>query len=203
MTFEVRPTNAQHLWYSMNVLDWPSGDYEGQIKRVHDTKLGTTGAAANGDMQLVPMLEVILPGDEAIHLPTIPGKAPIVGDNARLAEWLDMAVLERYQMAVSWTPDKQSIQVYLPATLIRDTKGNAPVNFVAKMLYWPNGSGLFSKNHTARLVWLVQMDVDNCVVPDGSTYARVVCPREELSRMGSTGRPPSSSLSTATTTASS
>lgn len=152
----------------MNVLDWPTGDYEGQIRHVHDTKLGTTGAAANGDMQLLPMLEVILSGDEAIHLPTIPGKAPIVGDNSRLAEWLDMAVLERYQMAVSWTADKQSIQIYLPATLVRDSKGNAPVNFVAKMLYWPNGTGLFSKNHTARLVWLVQMDVDNCVVPADS-----------------------------------
>ncbi len=170
ITFEMRPTNAQHLWYSMNVLDWPSEDYEGQIRRVHDTKLGTTGAAANGDMQLVPMLEVILPGDEAIHLPTLPGKAPVMGDNGRLAEWLDMAVLERYQMGVSWTADKQSLQVYLPATLIRDTKSNAPINFVAKMLYWPNGSGLFSKNHTARLVWLVQMDADHCVVPKESTY---------------------------------
>ncbi|MBX3000053.1 MAG: hypothetical protein KF893_16145 [Caldilineaceae bacterium] len=176
LTFELRPTNPQHLWYSMNVLDWPSGDYEGQIRRVHDTKLGTTGAAANGDMQLVPMIEVIFSGDEAIHLPTIPGKVPIVGDNARLSEWLDMDVLQRYQMAVSWTADKQSIQVYLPATLVRDSKGNAPVNFVAKMLYWPNGTGLFSKNHAARLVWLVQMDADNCVVPTDSSYAESCLP---------------------------
>lgn len=170
ITFEVRPTNAQHLWYSMNVLDWPSGDYQGQIRRVHNTTIGSTGAAANGDMQLVPMIEITLPGDEAIHLPTQPGKAPIVGDNARLNEWLDMPVLERYQMAVSWTPDKQSVQVFLPATLIRDRYGNAPVNFAAKMLYWPNGTGLFSKNHAARLVWLVQMDVDNCIVPADSNF---------------------------------
>jgi hypothetical protein len=176
ITFEVRPTNPQHLWYSMNVLDWPGGDYEGQIRRVHDTTLGTTGAAANGDMQLVPMIEIVLPASEASHLPTQPGKTPVVGDNSRLAEWLDMAVLERYQMAVAWTQDKQSLQVYLPATLIRDKHGNAPVNFVAKMLYWPNGTGLFSTNHAARLVWLVQMDVDNCIVPENSTYSESCTP---------------------------
>lgn len=176
IALELRPTTPQHLWYSMNVLDWPSGDYEGQIRRVHDTELGTTGAAANGNMQLVPMVEITLPAAEASHLPTLPGKAPIAGDNQRLAEWLDMAVLERYQMAVAWTQDKQSLQVYLPATLMRDKHGNAPVNFVATMLYQPNGSGLFSTDHAARLVWLVQMDVDHCVVPEGSTYAASCSP---------------------------
>ncbi|MEZ4732365.1 MAG: LamG-like jellyroll fold domain-containing protein [Caldilineaceae bacterium] len=170
ITFEVRPTNAQHLWYSMNVLDWPSEDYSGQIQRVHDTKIGTSGLQANGDMQLAPMIEVTMPAAEASHLPTITGKQPIVGDNSRLAEWLDMPVLERYQMAVAWTQDQKSLRIYLPATLIRDTRGNAPLNFVAKMLYLPNGSGLFSTKHLARLVWLVQMDTDTCIVPQDSTY---------------------------------
>ncbi len=173
---ELRPTEPKHLWYSMNVLDWPSGDYEGQIQRVHDTRLGTTGAAANGDMQLVPMVEITLPAEEAIHLPTRSGQQPIVGDNSRLDEWLDQDILERYQMAVAWAqdqedPEKQNLLVYLPATLHRDRHGNAPVNFGAQMLYWPNDNGLFRQDHTARLVWLIQMDVDHCVLPAGSTYA--------------------------------
>ncbi len=171
ITFELRPTNAQHLWYSMNVLDWRADDREGQIRRVHDTKIGSSGLQANGDMQLVPMLEVTIPAAEASHLPTIAGKQPVVGDNSRLAEWLDMPVLERYQMAVSWTPDQKSLRIYLPATLIRDSRGNAPLNFVAKMLYLPNGSGLFSTKHLARLAWLIQMDTDTCVVPEQSTTA--------------------------------
>ncbi len=170
LTFEVRPTNPQHLWYSMNVLDWPTGDYSGQVRRVHNTTIGSTGSLANGDMQLVPMIEVTMPAAEASHLPTIAGKAPIVGDNDKLAEWLDMPVLERYQMMVAWTTDQQSLRILLPAALIRDTRGNAPVNFVAKMLYIPNGSGLFSSNHTARLVWLVQVDSDICQPPADSNY---------------------------------
>ncbi|HRW10308.1 MAG TPA: hypothetical protein P5121_34630, partial [Caldilineaceae bacterium] len=180
ITLELRPTNPEHLWYSMNVLDWPSGDYEGQIRRVHDTTLGTTGAAANGDMQLVPMVEITLPAAEAVHLPTQPGTTPLagdlVGDNARLGEWLDMAVLERYQMAVSWAKDNQTLLVYLPATLIRDKHGNAPVNFVATMLYEPSGAGLFAGVHRARLAWLVQMDHDSCVVPEESSYAESCLP---------------------------
>ncbi|MCB0109890.1 MAG: hypothetical protein KDE53_28400, partial [Caldilineaceae bacterium] len=180
VTLELRPTNPEHLWYTMNVLDWPSGDYEGQIRRVHDTTLGTTGAAANGDMQLVPMVEITLPAAEAMHLPTQPGTtqlaSDLVGDNSRLSEWLDMAVLERYQMAVSWAKDSQTLLVYLPATLIRDKHGNAPVNFVATMLYRPNGAGLFASVHRARLAWLVQMDHDSCVVPDESSYAESCLP---------------------------
>jgi len=166
ITFEIRPTNPQHLWYSRNVLDWPDQDLEGQIRRVHDTKLGTTGPEANGDMQLVPMVEVTMPAAEALHLPMLAGKEPIVGDNSRLAEWLDMAILQRYQMAVSWSQNQQSLLIYVPATLIRDTKGNAPLNFVAKVLYWPSSAGLFQANHQARLVWMVQMDNDHCAVPD-------------------------------------
>lgn len=176
VTLEMRPTTPEHLWYSMNVLDWPSGDYEGQIRRVHDTTLGTSGASANGDMQLVPMVEITIPAADAIHLPTQAGKAPVVGDNARLGEWLDMAVLERYQMAVAWSQDNQSLVVYLPATLIRDKHSNAPVKFVAKVLYQPTGAGLFNSTHTARLVWLVQMDIDSCVAPENSTYSESCLP---------------------------
>ena len=34
---QLRPTNPAHLTYAFNVLDWPSGDAEGQVQRVLDT----------------------------------------------------------------------------------------------------------------------------------------------------------------------
>ena len=75
--FQVRPTNTNHIGFGQSVLDWPSGDTEGQIQR----RLDTTFADANplpagmaapdpypqsyGDMRLVPMLEVEMSGSGA------------------------------------------------------------------------------------------------------------------------------------------
>lgn len=59
---QLRPTNPDHLWYSLSVLDWPTTDHLGQVQRVFTSTLGTQGSAANGDMRLVPMLEVELTG---------------------------------------------------------------------------------------------------------------------------------------------
>ena len=54
--FQLRPTNAQHLWYALNVLDWPRGDIEGQVQdydgRTFKDVVPTTANAAddNGDV---------------------------------------------------------------------------------------------------------------------------------------------------------
>ncbi len=71
--FQLRPANPKHLTYVMNVLDWPSGDEQGQIQR----RTGNEGTfagdmspderaadprAQNGDVRLIPMLEVELSG---------------------------------------------------------------------------------------------------------------------------------------------
>ncbi|HYN89710.1 MAG TPA: hypothetical protein VER55_14345, partial [Ardenticatenaceae bacterium] len=188
VTFELRPSNPQHLWYTLNVLDWPSGDYQGQITRVHDTTLGETEQQKNGDMQLVPVVEITLPAAEAGHLPTLPGAQPVVGGNDpdQLDNWLDMEVLQRYQMMVQWSPDNRSLLIYVPATLIRDRQGNAPANFVANVLYRPRGAGLFDPtngnagNHAARLVWMVMMSVDECTPPAPERDRSVCNPASSL-----------------------
>ena len=64
--FQLRPENPDHLFYAMNVLDWPSGDRAGQVQRVHDTTFrdlnnASSPTEANGDMRLVPMLEIEIP----------------------------------------------------------------------------------------------------------------------------------------------
>lgn len=69
--FQLRPANPTHLTYALNVLDWPSGDTEGQVVRTQDTTFADTmtpeQAAAdpknkNGDMRLTPMLEIVMSG---------------------------------------------------------------------------------------------------------------------------------------------
>ncbi len=69
--FQIRPANAAHLTYAMNVLDWPAGDVEGQVTRTRDTTFASSLTEAqanatpntqNGDMRLLPMLEITLSG---------------------------------------------------------------------------------------------------------------------------------------------
>jgi len=71
--FQLRPVDPQHLTYVLNVLDWPSGDEQGQIQRRtgNDATFADAMSAAeravdprakNGDVRLVPMLEVELSG---------------------------------------------------------------------------------------------------------------------------------------------
>ncbi len=42
ITYQLKPINAKRLTYSMNVLDWPSGDTDGQIMRVSETTFADT-----------------------------------------------------------------------------------------------------------------------------------------------------------------
>ncbi len=74
ITYQLRPQNAKHLTYAMNVLEWPTPDTDGQVMRISDDTFATAPAAmsedhlakdpraANGDLRLVPMLEVRLTG---------------------------------------------------------------------------------------------------------------------------------------------
>ena len=57
--FQLRPTNPDHLWYSLSKLDWPENDSKGQIQSVFDTQFKD---GESGDMRLVPMLEIEMNG---------------------------------------------------------------------------------------------------------------------------------------------
>ncbi|MGD2146248.1 MAG: hypothetical protein PVH41_06120, partial [Anaerolineae bacterium] len=71
--FQLRPDNEEHLWHALNVFDWPSGDEEGQIHRKSgnnstfaDVESGGERVAPNadnGDMRLIPMMEIEMTGD--------------------------------------------------------------------------------------------------------------------------------------------
>jgi hypothetical protein len=71
--FQITPTNLNHLTYAMNVLDWPSGDVQGQVQRRANNNATFRDVAAaqgqsprpgddNGDMRLIPMMEIEMGG---------------------------------------------------------------------------------------------------------------------------------------------
>ncbi len=55
--FQLRPTDPEHLWYTLDTLDWPIDD-KGNLT----DETGGTFPGKDGDIQLVPMLELQIPG---------------------------------------------------------------------------------------------------------------------------------------------
>ena len=67
--FQVRP-HTDRLAYPTTVLDWPTGDTAGQIQRRLDSTFADVWqspdpALANGDLRVVPMLELSMDSDSA------------------------------------------------------------------------------------------------------------------------------------------
>lgn len=179
---QFRPTKPSHLWYSLSVLDWPSGDRDGQIKRVLDSTFADSNAAAGqdsgpkddqGDMRLVPMLEIEIPYTDASHhgnLPTLPGAPPIAGTTP-ITAWLDTAQTDAFNMSVRYKDgsSQPTLLIYAPVTLVRDPNGNSPIAFSARILYRPDVLD-FGKAQIVRLVWLVEAITDYCAPPAGQTF---------------------------------
>ena len=69
--------------------------------------------------------------------------------------------------------------VYVPLQLLTDPKTGARDAFDGKMLYLPtsrtyNGTSWWGGNHAVRMVWMVQMLVDECQQFDGITCTSYV-----------------------------
>ena len=78
--FQIRPENPDHLWYAFNVLDWPSEEL-GQMQERDEQGVtfydlcanGLTAGQSpadnctqrddNGDVKLIPMLEIQIPAN--------------------------------------------------------------------------------------------------------------------------------------------
>jgi len=178
--FQFRPANPDHLWYTLNVLDWPSGDKEGQIHRVfdttfkdandaHDPPLESGAKDANGDMRLVPMLEIEIPFNSqnpSGGLPVIPD-APAIEPTTPITAWLDVDKVADLRISVRKKDDTGTLLAYVPVSLVRDDTGDGPVAFSARMFYQPAGAA-FGDAQQVRLVWLVQALTDLCTAaPDG------------------------------------
>lgn len=93
---QVRPANASQLALAHHVLDWPTGDNQGQIQRRLDTTFGDTYAvdpatpglrldpsdpAFDGDVRLSPFLEITMPAASR-DLPRTAARARVTLDDA-------------------------------------------------------------------------------------------------------------------------
>jgi len=163
--FQIRPTDPDHLWYAFNVLDWMDGDKQGQIQRDDDfmavadrpdTRVKTffddciqRGEAncrfspdANGDVKLVPMLEINV-GETNLNF-RFPSTAELAETGGIL---------------------RSGTVAYVPLQLVTDPDTSDRVAFSAKMFYRPGLDWVHPDQ--VRMVWLVQMLVDECQAAEG------------------------------------
>jgi len=176
--FQLRPVNQEHLWYTLNVYDWPNNDRSGQVQRINDTTFRdlnqdkpSSEKDSNGDMRLIPMLEVEIPFKAGTGggLPIQSGKTVATcpvnqGDaafDAWLDSWLDNAELGKYNISVKVKDKNCTLLAFVPLTQVRDKIGGSPVAFSGRMFYRSNSSD-FGATQKIRLLWMVQMITDNC-----------------------------------------
>ena len=162
---QLRPQDANNLWFAGNVLDWPQ-DNQGQVQDV-DGFTYADYAAANylaveqndsfGDLKLTPMLEIRVPSDSA----NLPSKE----------------ILQAYQVLYN-DLDTNSAEklLYLPLTVVSDQRTGARVAFAARMRYErANAQELWTNAHQMRLVWTVQMLQDVPCDPDDNSTVSPPC----------------------------
>ena len=173
--FQLRPTASDHLYQGYNVLNWPSGDLQGQIQRdsdstqtvktffdecsraavannVNPSDLCQMSPNDNGDVKLVPMLEIIAQG----NLPSA----------QELEQFGGITVRKQ-----SYAYNAPNI-AYVPLQIVTDPKTDGRVAFQGSMLYRPDAS--WGDAHQVRLVWVIQMLVDVCQEYSGATCTSYV-----------------------------
>ncbi len=177
--FQLRPTDPSHLSYQTRILDWPSGDSEGQIQRVLDTTFATTSNtdirsnglnANNGDIRVIPMLEISMPFQSGhyANLPVLDGQPSSRGEGGTpVDDWLDTTELEPYGIVVRDVDESATdLVTYLPVSVVTGSQGEGLQAFTSRMVYYPEqeaaGSVDWGSAHEVRLIWLVQMITDRC-----------------------------------------
>ncbi len=149
--FQLRPTDPDHLWYAFNPLDWPDEDTAGQVTRVFDSTFADSHTGTikdprndNGDMRLVPMLEI-----------EIPEFASRFGTAQTLSE-------EQY--GISFRPivsGSTTMLAYVPLVLVKEDAQGGAVAFSGRMPYQFTGAN-WGGDHSVRLTWLVEVKTDSC-----------------------------------------
>ncbi|MCB0159740.1 MAG: thrombospondin type 3 repeat-containing protein, partial [Caldilineaceae bacterium] len=165
--FQLRPENPAHLWYSQNVLNWPQGDQQGNIqdadgKTFYDIDNTTSPSPnANGDVRMVPMLEITFQEADA----NLPPAATCTDDDGN--NYTCYPLLEDFGISVTTLDDNDSV-AYVPLQLVADSTGDANVAFYGRMMY--EASGSWSTPHQVRMVWAVQALNDIC-----AEYTNNIC----------------------------
>ena len=190
---QFRPTVPEHLTYSGLVLDWPDGDYEGQVQRVLTTTFATTenedaystsDNAGYGDIKIFPMLEIYIPYGEG-HYGNLPVNSTYVGISRTLgltvSQWLDSTELDPYSiMVVDADESSGDLVAYVPLATATSNVTDETIAFGAQMIYYPtqgsNGIVNWGANHEFRVTWVIQTITDSCIDPDDDPDT---CERED------------------------
>lgn len=130
---QLRPTDTDHLRFAFNPLDWPADD-DGQIR---DVNMG------RDDLELVPLLEVILPASAPVR-PT-------------------SADLDAHFVGMDELPGGGEV-AYVPLQLVEDDETGERVAFSARMPY--RSAPAWGGAHEMRLLWGVQVHNDVPCDPD-------------------------------------
>ena len=90
--FQLRPTDPKRLWYAFNVLDWPS-DSEAQMQDIDGVTFADTGGKAandaNGDLKLIPMLEIRINAPGGLPTTNLPSQADLTPYNITVNNFND------------------------------------------------------------------------------------------------------------------
>jgi predicted outer membrane repeat protein len=179
---QLRPTDDAQLGYVGSVLDWPSGDTEGQIVRHLSSTFESTANpdiqtqdanAANGDIRIIPMLEITMPYTTG-HFANLPVKSSFTGTrttSTTVDEWVDTDVLDPYAITVRDSADGSGdLITYVPLSDVTDPDSGLRTALTARMLYWPSqssgGVATWGSAQEYRVVWMVQMITDSCLVDE-------------------------------------
>lgn len=160
---QLRPTNPDQLWYAFNVLNWPKdekGNMQDWDQKSFFDLCKSTGQAncsmtpdANGDIKLVPMLEVAI--NDLSNLPrTANGE-------------LDTPLLGRYNITVQ-PAGNGGYYLYAPLQLVTDDVTGARVAFQGQLLYQ---AGATWQPQQVRLSWVVQVLNETYDSPEAANKA--------------------------------
>jgi hypothetical protein len=175
------------------VLDWPSDDRTGQIQRVKETTLGVSGKLANGDMQLLPMIEIEIPyqpgtfaglprNSNGMSLSDMPVLPVFVTDTVQyqaqvnnwFSSWLDDSAIKSNQISVRLqNSTTRNLIVYMPAELMYDSASKSPVGFKARAIFKPSSAAAIAMS--VRLAWNLSMQADQCTTEPAGTNRDTWC----------------------------
>ena len=200
---QFRPTDPDLLTYAGLVLDWPTGDYEGQVTRGLETTFATTSnedaqsdddTAVYGDIKITPVMEITIPYSEG-HYGNLPVNDTYFGIDRTIGitveQWIDDTELDTYAISVTDVDETSGdLTAYVPLSTVYSESGDSPVAFSATMFYSPTQGTAniaeWGEAHQYRLAWMVQMITDDCVAdldedgdgdPDNEEYGD--CTRED------------------------
>ncbi len=163
VNLQLRPTNPDQLWYAFNVLNWPK-DEKGNMqdwdnKSFFDYCKSTGGSNCNmtpddnGDIKIVPMLEVTLPDQSSL---------PRTATGA-----IDNGLLDKYGISVR-PAGNGGYLLYAPLNLVEDAITGNKVAFNTQLIYQNSASW---KPQQLRLTWLVQVLNETYNSPEAANKA--------------------------------